>query len=44
MPRVGRFTTRSNEAVVVAVRDQAQVRERILDLGALEEPQAAVDA
>jgi hypothetical protein len=30
--------------VVVAVRNQAQVGERILDLGALEEPQATIDA
>ena len=29
--------------IVAAVRDQAQVRQRILDFGALEEPQAAVD-
>ena len=30
--------------IVVAVHDEPQVRERILDLGALEEPQAPVDA
>src|SRR5690606_6591820 len=30
--------------IVVAVRDEPQVRERILDLGALEEAHAAVDA
>ena len=30
--------------IVAAVGDQAQVGERVLDLGALEEAQAAVDA
>ena len=44
MPRVGTLTTRSKDCIVVAVRDQPQVGKRILDFGALEEPQAAVDA
>ena len=30
--------------VVIAIRDQAQVRQRILDLGSLEKSQATVDA
>ena len=45
MPRYGKnaSTTRSNEASSVAIGDQAQIAERILDFRALEKPQAAVD-
>ena len=44
MPRGGVFTARSNAASSCAVRDEPQVRERVLDLGAIEVAQAAVHA
>ena len=42
MPRVGKLTTRGEGGVVVGVGDQAQVGQRVLDLLALEEAQAAI--
>jgi len=41
IPRVGRFTTRSNEVSSRGSRS-AQIGERILDFRALEEPQAPI--
>ena len=44
MPRGGKLTTRRNAPSSSGVGDQAQVRERMLDLRALEEAHAAVHA
>src|SRR5688572_1743423 len=43
-PARGQIHHALERCVVVAIADQAQVGQRILDLGALEEPQAPVDA
>ena len=43
-PARGQVHHALERGVVVAIADQAQVGQRVLDLGALEEPQAPVDA